>query len=137
MFCRALNTAGIPVRAKIRRVVTRKLSFAYPVYLRGYEEQFRKIDACVSGFDGLVTFGRQGLFAHDNTHHALYMAYAAVECFNSAGEFNAARWRDFRRPVADPYDYAVRGPRTLVITEGGDGRARVTLVEATPSLRAG
>ncbi len=36
--------------------------------------------AGLAGIDGLVTFGRQGLFAHDNTHHTMAMAYALVEC---------------------------------------------------------
>ena len=33
-------------------------------------------------------FGRQGLFAHDNTHHALAMAYAAVDCLREDGTFD-------------------------------------------------
>jgi hypothetical protein len=40
----------------------------------------------------LVTFGRQGLFAHDNTHHALAMAYGAAQCVDGA-RFNYVRWK--------------------------------------------
>jgi hypothetical protein len=39
-----------------------------------------------------VTFGRQGLFAHDNTHHALAMAYAAVDCLSDNGDFDRQAW---------------------------------------------
>jgi protoporphyrinogen oxidase len=92
-----LGQAGLPVRAPVRRVVTRRLKQAYPVYAQGYEAHFATLDNWVSGLPGVLTFGRQGLFAHDNTHHALYMAYAAVECFDVNGDFNWELWREFRK----------------------------------------
>ncbi len=97
MLCDWLDQAGLPVRAPVRHVVTRRLRQAYPIYQRGYETHFAKIDRWLEQLDGLLTFGRQGLFAHDNTHHALYMAYAAVECFGPDGNFDLQRWQDFRR----------------------------------------
>jgi hypothetical protein len=66
------------------------------VYLNGYERHFEALDAWASSQPRLLTFGRQGLFAHDNTHHALFMAYSAVDCLTSDG-FDAARWAGFRR----------------------------------------
>jgi hypothetical protein len=36
------------------------------------------------------------LFAHDNTHHALAMAYAAAECLGPDG-FDASAWAAHRR----------------------------------------
>ncbi|MBK7284263.1 MAG: hypothetical protein IPI83_07680 [Sphingomonadales bacterium] len=45
----------------------------------------------------MLTFGRQGLFAHDNTHHALATAHGAVDCLNADGSFDLAKWRDYRR----------------------------------------
>ena len=60
------------------------------------EEAFARLDKWVASLDRVLTFGRQGLFAHDNTHHALAMAYAAVDCFSEAGEFDLARWADYR-----------------------------------------
>lgn len=92
-----LEDAGLPVRARTRRVAIRKLRQAYPVYRRGYEDHFAKIDKWLEQLEGLLTFGRQGLFAHDNTHHALYMAYAAAECFSPEGRFDVQRWQEFRR----------------------------------------
>jgi len=89
--------AGLPVPAPIRRVVTRRLKQAYPVYRIGYEEHFATLDHWLSQLEGLLTFGRQGLFAHDNTHHALYMAYAAAECFGPDGNFDWELWREFRQ----------------------------------------
>lgn len=93
----ALASAGIPVQSPVLQVVTRRLRQAYPIYRRGYESSFDLLDQWLSQVDGLLTFGRQGLFAHDNTHHALYMAYAAADCLDAAGRFDDERWRGFRR----------------------------------------
>jgi protoporphyrinogen oxidase len=91
-----LEKCGIPARAPLLKVETRRLRQAYPIYLRGYEEKFNRMDAYLSGVEGLLTYGRQGLFAHDNTHHALFMAYSAVECFRDDGSFDRARWAECR-----------------------------------------
>jgi hypothetical protein len=40
----------------------------------------------------LLTFGRLGLFVHDNTHHALAMAWAAVDALRADGTFDDAAW---------------------------------------------
>lgn len=92
----ALAIAGIPVRSQILKVTTRRLRQAYPVYAKGYEAHFDRLDKWIGQVDGLLTFGRQGLFAHDNTHHALYMAYAAASCLDTAGQFNRDRWLEYR-----------------------------------------
>ncbi len=93
----ALTQAGLPVDVPVRQVQTRRLSHAYPIYDRGYDEQFSRIDAWVHQTERLLSFGRQGLFAHDNTHHTLAMAYAAAECLDDAAELDQARWAEHRR----------------------------------------
>ena len=45
---------------------------------------------------GLVTFGRQGLFTPDNTHHALAMGWAAADALAPTARLDAARWRAAR-----------------------------------------
>jgi protoporphyrinogen oxidase len=90
-----LAGAGIPVPAKPTSVFTRRLPQAYPVYLMGYEEPFAALDDWADSLPNAITYGRQGLFAHDNTHHALSMAYAAAECLDGAG-FDAERWATYR-----------------------------------------
>ncbi|HET6680163.1 MAG TPA: FAD-dependent oxidoreductase [Gemmatimonadaceae bacterium] len=90
-----LQRSGIPVPVQPARVVTRRLRQAYPIYLSGYEKPFGALDTWVESLPRLLSYGRQGLFAHDNTHHALYMAYAAVDCLRD-GEFDAASWRRYR-----------------------------------------
>jgi hypothetical protein len=93
----SLSAAGIPLRSQPLQVLTRRLPHAYPIYKRGFENDFAMLDDWVQGFQNLVTFGRQGLFAHDNAHHALHMAYCAVDCLNAAGEFQWDRWSTYRQ----------------------------------------
>jgi protoporphyrinogen oxidase len=93
----ALAAAGIPVRAPVRQVVTRRLSHAYPLYQAGYQAYLDALLEWVDGVPGLLTLGRQGLFAHDNTHHALYMGYCAARCLDASGSFDSDRWRAYRR----------------------------------------
>lgn len=97
VVCDALGAAGIPVRAQIKEITTRRVRQAYPIYAKGYEAYFNPLDQWLNHLDRVLTFGRQGLFAHDNTHHALYMAYAAVDCLDGNGRFNRERWQSFRR----------------------------------------
>jgi protoporphyrinogen oxidase len=93
----ALARAGVPLTAPVSRVVTRRLPQAYPIYTEGYKRAFDTLDRWAGGIAGLVTFGRQGLFAHDNTHHALAMAYAASRCLSDDGVLDERQWADYRR----------------------------------------
>lgn len=77
----------VPVRWEVRRVRS-----AYPVYRIGHERDLDAIERWLQGFPGLVTLGRQGLFAHDNTHHTLEMAWEAVASLHRDGGVDTARW---------------------------------------------
>lgn len=91
-----LGSAGLPVTARVKRSVTRRLGQAYPVYDRDFEGHLRVVDEWLAGIEGLLTFGRQGLFAHDNTHHAMAMAEGAVDCLRADGSFDKVKWADYR-----------------------------------------
>jgi protoporphyrinogen oxidase len=93
----SLDRAGLPLAAPIAHVETRRLPQAYPIYTKGYRLAFDALDAWAAGLDGLLTFGRQGLFAHDNTHHALAMAYAASRAVADDGTLDRAAWAASRR----------------------------------------
>jgi protoporphyrinogen oxidase len=93
----ALETAGIPIRSGIAGVCSRRLPHAYPIYMRGYKQHLDRIEACLEGIGGLVSFGRQGMFAHDNTHHALAMAYALDECMRDDGSFDGEAWERHKK----------------------------------------
>lgn len=90
-----LARAGLPLPAAPSAVYTRRLRQAYPVYLNGYEVPFGVLDRWADGLPQMISYGRQGLFAHDNTHHALFMAYCAVDCLEG-GRFDESRWQAFR-----------------------------------------
>ena len=94
--CESLGRAGLPVSAPLLKVVTRRMRQAYPVYLTDYATHLSRMDDWLSGVEGLLTFGRQGLFAHDNTHHALPMAYAAADCLTPEGKFDRELWAECR-----------------------------------------
>ncbi|MEK9658561.1 MAG: FAD-dependent oxidoreductase [Chloroflexota bacterium] len=91
-----LARADIPLGAPVRQVAVRRLPHAYPIYRAGFEAHFASVDAWVGGVEGLLTFGRQGLFAHDNAHHALAMAYAAADSLRTDGGLDRERWAQFR-----------------------------------------
>ena len=58
--------------------------------------KFSTVDEWLLGLEGLLVFGRQGLFAHDNTHHAFAMAYGAVDCLGPNGEIDPVKWAQYR-----------------------------------------
>ncbi|MDQ4084241.1 MAG: FAD-dependent oxidoreductase [Actinomycetota bacterium] len=82
-------------------VEVRRIPAVYPVYDVGYEERLRGIDSWVSSVPRIVTFGRLGLFAHDNSHHAMVEAYEAVDSLGLDGRFDLARWRAQRARFAE------------------------------------
>lgn len=92
----SLDKCGLPINSPILQIATKRLPFAYPIYREGYERHFELQDEWAGNLDRVLTFGRQGLFAHDNTHHALAMAYGAVDCLNANGNFDNEKWFAYR-----------------------------------------
>lgn len=62
-----------------------------------YEAAFTRLDAWLGRISTLLAFGRQGLFADDDMHHALTMGYRAADCVGGNGRFDWERWRAFRQ----------------------------------------
>lgn len=93
----ALERAGLPVRAPLLQVATRRLADAYPIYTRDFQPHFARLDGYVADLPGLITLGRQGLFVHDNTHHTLAMSYRLAECLDDEGRLDRERWAAARR----------------------------------------
>lgn len=85
---------------KWKQVHVERLPFAYPIYLDGYERWFDELDSWASRQPGLLTFGRQGLFAHDNLHHALAMSWAAADALSDDGSIDDEAWTAARRRFA-------------------------------------
>jgi protoporphyrinogen oxidase len=86
----ALVKAGLPAPV-VTVVEVKRLPNAYPIYEDGYEAAFATVDEWVNGFENVLTFGRQGLFAHDNAHHALAMAWAAADLLEG-DDFDRSGW---------------------------------------------
>jgi protoporphyrinogen oxidase len=85
-----LAALGLPRVAPVD-VEVRRLPAAYPIYRAGFERQLAPVEAWVAAQPGLLSFGRLGLFAHDNTHHALAEAAAAVGTLTGDVDWSAAR----------------------------------------------
>lgn len=90
-----LVASGLPP-VDAAAVEVRRVPGAYPVYRTGYERSFSVLDGWATSLDGLVTLGRGGLHAHDNTHHALAMGWAAAEALRPDGSWDPARWSQAR-----------------------------------------
>jgi protoporphyrinogen oxidase len=91
-----IRRAGLPLARPPMKVFVKRLAQAYPIYALGYERALERLESWVESLPDFLSYGRQGLFAHDNAHHALYMAYAAAACFEN-GRFDRARWADYRK----------------------------------------
>jgi protoporphyrinogen oxidase len=88
----ALDDSGAAAPG-VTSVTTKRLLHAYPVYRVGYERSYEVIDRWASRHERLLTFGRQGLFVHDNSHHAYAMAWAAADALRPDGGFDQEAWR--------------------------------------------
>lgn len=96
----ALTEAGLPPPS-VQEIFVKRLSHAYPVYRIGFERNFDILDEWATTEPRLLTLGRQGLFVHDNSHHALAMAWAAVDALRSDGAFDEAAWAAARARFAE------------------------------------
>ena len=95
-LCGWLKDVGLPSDIPVIRCETRRISHAYPVYDLDFQKNFDQIDNWLLGLKGFLVFGRQGLFAHDNTHHAFAMAYAAADSLDDTGQLDEAKWSIYR-----------------------------------------
>jgi len=84
------------VRAEVRR-----LPRCYPVYTGTYAADLAILEAWAAAQPGLLTFGRQGLFAPDNTHHALEMGWEAADAVRADGSIDHGRWAAARESFRD------------------------------------
>jgi protoporphyrinogen oxidase len=80
-------------------VVVRRVPRVYPVYRVGYERSLEELEAWAAAQPRLLSFGRQGLFVHDNAHHALAMAWEAAAALTADG-FDEASWSRARERFA-------------------------------------
>jgi len=84
-----LARLGLPP-LRLGGVQVKRLPHVYPVYARGYADHLRGLDAWAGTLPDVTTFGRLGLFVHDNTHHAMVMAYDAVDALRDGRRYEPA-----------------------------------------------
>jgi len=84
-----------PIAVDVRRV-----AHAYPTYRVGYETHLQTVESWVLAQPRIVSLGRQGLFAHDNTHHTLATAWAAADALAADGRLDPERWAAARERFA-------------------------------------
>lgn len=73
-----LTRSGLP-EVRVAHAESRRLARVYPVYRPGFAEDLAVLETWAGSLEGFATFGRQGLFTPDNTHHALAMGWAASD----------------------------------------------------------
>ena len=91
----ALVRLGLPDPDPVA-VEVRRLPRVYPRYRVGFERDLAALEAWAAAQPRLLTFGRQGLFVPDNTHHALAMGSAAADALAADGSFDQVAWQAAR-----------------------------------------
>lgn len=86
-----LAGAGLPVPPVVA-AFTKRLDNAYPSYSLDHSRWTAILEDHLDGIPGLVSFGRQGLFAHDNTHHSMETGMEAAGCLDPLAGWDALRW---------------------------------------------
>jgi protoporphyrinogen oxidase len=80
-------------------VKTHRSATYYPTYTLGYDRDLHGLDSWLRGIPSVTSFGRFGLFFHDNTHHALLLAREAVNALGDDGTFDRLHWERGRERV--------------------------------------
>ncbi|MEM6458052.1 MAG: FAD-dependent oxidoreductase [Planctomycetota bacterium] len=91
-----MAASGLPIDAPVVDAFSRRVPQVYPTYDIGFEKHFAAIDRHLTGVPRLVPLGRQALFAHDNTHHTMEMAYRAADCLGDDLSWDEASWATHR-----------------------------------------
>ena len=88
----SLAKQGLP-KINLLDTKTRRLPKVYPIYDLDYREKFENLINWSTSQERLTIFGRQGLFAPDNLHHALSMGHAAANALDSNTSFAHNSWK--------------------------------------------
>lgn len=91
VFTAGLSSLPLPAPRRITDAWTALVRCAYPVYRTGFESDLGILSDWALSTGCLIPAGRQGLFAHDNVHHAMETGLAAADRL-SGGGFDRDAW---------------------------------------------
>jgi protoporphyrinogen oxidase len=74
----------------------RRIARCYPVYTGTYFSDLALVEKWAATVPRLLTFGRQGLFTPDNTHHNLEMGWDAAGVIRNDGTIDTPAWSRLR-----------------------------------------
>ena len=77
---------------KVLDVQVRRIARCYPVYTGSYDQDLATLEQWAARHPRLVTFGRQGLYNPDNTHHTLEMGWEAAGVVRADGTVDRTAW---------------------------------------------
>jgi len=99
--CRDLGKTGLVRQEEILGTTVRRITHAYPVYTTSYRDRLQDVFAFLRNSPALLSFGRQGLFHHNNMDHSIYEGILAAECMMEHGSEAPRFWyaasEQFRR----------------------------------------
>jgi protoporphyrinogen oxidase len=95
----AVRSGLPPVHPMEAHVV--RLPHVYPIYRLGHEADQATVESWMGDRPGLLLGGRQALFAHDNTHHALTMGWTAGAALRPDATIDRAYWAAARTSFRD------------------------------------
>ncbi len=76
--------------------VVKRMRNIYPVYDHAFSRNLSKVEEFLTRYSRMVSYGRQGLFVHDNTHHTMEMGVAAADCLSTDLHWDTEKWADYR-----------------------------------------
>ena len=76
--------------------VVKRMRNIYPVYDHAFSRNLSTVEEFLTRYSRMVSYGRQGLFVHDNTHHTMEMGVAAADCLSADLHWDTEKWADYR-----------------------------------------
>jgi protoporphyrinogen oxidase len=94
-----LERTGLVKRRDVLETLVHRIPDVYPLYDLEYRERVTRVLRWLSGFPGLVSTGRQGLFLHNNMDHSIHMGFRAADAVldQKAENVGRAHYQHLRR----------------------------------------
>jgi protoporphyrinogen oxidase len=80
-FVREIASTGLFQESEVETTHVERISEAYPLYEMGYERPLAVLETHLRRFENLISFGRQGLFHHNNMDHTIFSGLCAARCW--------------------------------------------------------